>query len=168
MQNPLNLLADPDRLCDLIVNEKNQVWKIFSRQFGSAAEEQLKEEKLEVTPENKEKRLKEFLENCDHPVHTYLHVFKCRRCPEYHKVETPCIVAFYDVQEEIEGKESEAAVMKNVTLAFPIDIGDNNYLYSLHTGIEELSMLGLKDNPRLILVDPTMKEIATSQDVTAH
>jgi len=167
MVKPPNILLAWGQLMAMIPGENNQVWEAFCIQFDKDSEKYLKDSNQEVTPENKITALKQLVVDFDHPVHAFLHVFKCSHCPETHKVEVPCFLIRFDTLPEDFDLRTP---FRNVTLAFPVEAPDGSMLYSVHEGIDSLMILrdSEEDNTSLILVDSTMAELAVHSNSTTH
>lgn len=169
MVDRLKFIADRSEVFGMVADETSQVWAAFRERYVDTALDKVSRKGVEVTDEALEQSLRELVLIVDHPLHSYLHIFMCKLCPQFHKIELPCILVRADLfDEECVDRESQQILkFKNVTLAFPIE-GTQNVMYSVQRGIPVLQVMTSSSSPNLVLVDPSMSEVATASNVMTH
>lgn len=158
----------------MIEDPLNDVWRLFSGSYREMAEKRIRAEKKEVTEEALQAELREILLGVDHPVHRFLHVYKCKNCPEFHRVEMDCYLIFtaLDDTHTMAMNPGVPVYFHNVTLAFPQECqsadGMKGQLYHVRESIPRLRIL-TDGQEGLIFVLPEMSEVATTPgDVITH
>lgn len=104
---------------------------------------------------------------------TYVKVFKCGVCPQFHIAHIDCIITHAQslTDEELRESPEDHMELKNVTMAFPVPMEDDMWMYSVHSGIERLAVLK-SNNPQgdseLVYIDPQYIDLALALSTQSH
>lgn len=152
-------------------SSNNQVWSAFVDRFTSEASRRIRQRKEVDTYEAVLAELKQMFQEVDHPVHKYLHIYKCGSCPEFHKIELACLILKADPVNQEEQAGPPPYFFTNVTLAFPQPCqssdGIKGELYHVRENIPKLRLLS-GHGPNIVFVDPDMADVAMAEETVTH